>query len=342
MKKLYKEAMLYDKLDGNKCRCNICEKRCVIQQGRSGYCKTRYNDGGKLYSVIYGRVASQAISPIEKKPMYHFYPGSLWLSTGSVGCNFYCPGCQNFDLTFVDVMKEINNYPFISPEKSVKIALREGCKGISWTYNEPALWFEYTLETAKLAKKAGLLTNYVTNGYMTEEALYMIAPCLDSFRVDIKGFSKKFYREICHVDDFTPVLSRVTEAKKYGIHVEIITNVIPSYSDDDEQLEHIASWIADNAGRDTPWHVTRFYPHLKLSRLSPTPVKTLEKARQIGLNNGLHYVYLGNVPGHAGENTCCHACGKLLIERYGMQVCKNLVRENKCPYCGNEIPGRFS
>lgn len=335
-------AALYEKVSEEKVRCNICQRRCVINEGARGFCRTRINQNGKLYSLIYGRVASWAVSPIEKKPMYHFYPGSYWLSLGSLGCNFRCLGCQNWEIAHSLVDNINRDTQFIPPEEAVEIAKNYGAIGISWTYNEPTLWFEYTLDSAKLAKEKGLLTNYVTNGYITEEALDIIGPYLDSFRVDIKGFSNSFYKEICNISDFTGILNVTKRAKeKWNMHVEIVTNIIPGYNDNETQLELIANWIYKELGKDTPWHVTRFVPYLKLSHLELTPIATLEKAREIGLKAGLRYVYIGNLFGHPGENTYCYQCGGSIIERKGLTVFRMRMKNNSCGYCGAEIAGKF-
>lgn len=337
-----KEALLYTKLKDKKVQCNICQRRCVISFEERGYCLTRLNKDGKLYSLVYSEVSSWAISPIEKKPLFHFYPGSEWLSLGTLGCNFRCPGCQNWNIAHDEVKLDQKKTETITPEKSVALARSYNCKGISWTYNEPTVWFEYTLDGAKLAKKKSLYTNYVTNGYITPEALDMIAPYLDAFRVDIKGFSRKFYKKICHIDEFKGILETTIRAKeKWGMWVEIITNVIPGYSDDEDQLKNIALWIKNNLGEDTPWHLTRFIPHLELSDLPATPVSTLEKARDIGFKQGLLYVYLGNVLGHPAENTYCHRCKRLLIERKGLYITDYKIENGNCKFCGMEIPGRF-
>jgi pyruvate formate lyase activating enzyme len=231
---------------------------------------------------------------------------------------------------------------YISPEESVARAKAEGCIGISWTFNEPTLWFEYTLDSAKCARSRGLFTNYVTNGYMTEEALDTIAPFLDVYRVDIKGFSEKTYQRIGHIRDYGKILETTRKAKEHGMHVEVVTNIIPGFNDSEKELNGIASWIKNAIGPETPWHVTRFYPHLELSHLPPTSVDILEKALSIGKNEGLWYVYVGNVPGHPRENTYCHCCGELLIERYIFDVITNKIRGGKCFHCGCTIPGRFS
>lgn len=335
-----KEAYLYDRLDAGKIMCLTCQRRCVISEGKVGWCRTRTNEGGKLFSLIYGEVSSLSINPIEKKPVFHFYPGSRWLSLGSVGCNFRCPGCQNWDIAH---WKEGPMYTeYLSPEELVSKTKATGSLGISWTFNEPALWFEYTLDGAKLAKAQGLYTNYVTNGFITGDAFDMIAPYLDVYRVDLKGFSERTYQKTGHIENFKGILEIAKKAKGYGMHVEVVTNIIPGFNDDEIELRGIASWIRNSLGPEVPWHVTRFYPHLKLSHLSPTPIPELERAWLIGKEEGLWYVYLGNVPGHKRENTYCHVCGEILIERYVFDIVRNKIKDSRCPKCNTLIPGRFS
>lgn len=217
-----------------------------------------------------------------------------------------------------------------------------GCIGISFTFNEPTLWFEYTVDAAKLSKAQGLYTNYVTNGFMTEEAFDMIAPFLDVYRVDIKGFAEETYTSIGHTKEFKGILKVTEKAKEYGMHVEVVTNVIPGFNDTETELQRIGSWIKNSLGPEVPWHVTRFYPHLELRHISPTSVSELERAWSIGKKEGLWYVYLGNVPGHRGENTYCHICGELLIERYGFDIIKNRMVGGRCLKCNTMIPGRFA
>ncbi|KPJ68256.1 hypothetical protein AMJ44_06825 [candidate division WOR-1 bacterium DG_54_3] len=336
------EAILYEKLSNSRVQCHICQRRCVIKDKERGHCRTRINHQGKLHTLIYGLVSTMMISPIEKKPVYHFYPGSAWLSLGSLGCNFRCPGCQNWDIAHSDVKKEINNLRFISPEELIQLAKKNGCLGISWTYNEPTLWFEYTLEGAKLAKRNNLYTNYVTNGFITPEALDLIGPYLDIFRVDLKGFSKDSYKNIANVDDFSEILEVIQRAKKkWKMHVEIVTNIIPGMNDKEEDLKQMASWIGEELGKDTPWHVTRFFPHLKLSHLEPTPISNLEKTREMALRLGLNYVYLGNIWGRKGENTSCPHCGETLIVREGLETKKIQLKNGNCPFCSHPIAGRF-
>ncbi len=334
-----KEALLYQRHEGGAVTCLACQRRCAIAEGETGWCRTRVNEGGSLFSLIYGEVSSLSVNPIEKKPVFHFLPGTSWLSMGSVGCNFRCPGCQNWEIA------HWKNGPmftkFIAPENTVAMAEGNGCAGISWTFNEPSIWFEYTLDAAKIAKQKGLFTNYVTNGTLTEEAFAVLAPFLDVYRVDIKGFSKKTYRTLGHLEEFSGILEVAVKAKESGIHVEVVTNVIPGINDSDGELSDIAAWIRSALGPGTPWHVTRYHPQFKLQDVPPTSVARLESAREIGRKTGLWYVYLGNVPGHQWENTFCHRCGTLLVERYIFDVVGNRIENGKCPQCGTVIPGRF-
>jgi pyruvate formate lyase activating enzyme len=282
------------------------------------------------------------ISPIEKKPLFHYYPGSKWLSLGSLGCNFKCPGCQNWGIAHARPDEGERTVRSILPGEVLQLAKDNDCMGISWTYNEPTLWFEYTLHCAKCAKEGGLKTNYVTNGFITAEALDLIGPHLDSFRVDIKGFSRESYRRIAHLDRFEGILEVTVRAqRKWGMHVEVITNLIPGYNDDIQQLKNIAAWIRDHLGKSTPWHVTRFVPHLDLSHVPSTSVRRLEMAREVGLKEGLNYVYLGNVHGHPAENTYCPHCGNLLIRRDGFTVVRNDLVDCGCGHCGSPISGAF-
>jgi pyruvate formate lyase activating enzyme len=338
---MYK-ALLFKSLEDHKVQCHVCQRRCMISPGKSGFCKTRKNENGDLYSLIYGRVSSIRVSPIEIKPLFHYYPGTKWLSLGSLGCNLRCPGCQNWEIAHADVDKEIFSTRYISPERLIRFALEGGCKGISWTYNEPTLWLEYALDSAKIAKQHGLLTNFVTNGYITPEALDLVGPYLDAYRVDLKGFSNQAYGRLTPAVEFEGILEIIKRAKdKWGMHIEIITNLIPDINDDDNELRKMAGWICKELGSDTPWHVTRFIPHLKLSELLPTSVSKLEKARQIGMAQGLKYVYLGNVPGHPSENTYCPACDRLLIKRLNYQILEYQMTGNRCRFCEEIIAGYF-
>ena len=335
-------SLLFKQLEDKAVQCHICQRRCTIAPGEKGFCKTRKNINGELYSLSYARVSLMRVSPIEIKPLFHFYPGSKWLSLGSLGCNFLCPGCQNWQISHADIDKEIAFTEYISPEKVVQLAIKDNCKGISWTYNEPTLSLEYTLDTAKLAKEQGLLTNYVTNGSITPEAMNLLGPLLDAYRVDIKGFSARTYKKIANIQNFRVILKNIQAAKyTWGMHVEIITNLTPGFNDSEAELHTMAQWISDQMGPETPWHITRFVPHFQLSHCDYTSIPALEQARQIGMDKGLKYVYLGNVPGHLAENTYCPQCGKLLIERRNYQILKYNLKGNECKFCNQTIAGYF-
>lgn len=334
-----REAILYTKLKDERVRCHLCLRRCHIEDGKRGFCRTRKNEGGVLHPLTYGRVSAQHVAPIEIKPFFHFFPGSRAFSLGSIGCNFRCPGCQNWEIAHSTVEKIDAETVYMAPETAVSKAEHLDCQGLSWTYNEPTLWWEYVLDGAKLAKGRGLYTTLVTNGYFTPRALDLIAPFMDAIRIDVKGFTQDSYRRLADIGDFSRILRNARRAKKrWNVHVEIITNIIPGLNDDGEQLRAIARWIYEELGKDTPWHVTRFYPHREWREFSRTPISTLEEARQIGLDAGIRFVYLGNVPGHGGENTMCPACGTLLIERYNSSVLNHRLKDGKCARCGDPIP----
>lgn len=338
-----KKAILFDTLQNKKVRCNICGHRCLILQDRRGFCGVRVNKGGILYSLAYGKVLSYNANPIEMKPLFHYQPGSLCFSLGTAGCNFRCPGCQNWELSHRKIEDTTAVCTDISPEDSVKMSFKNECQGISWTFNEPTVWFEYTLDGAKKAKRQGLYTVYVSNGYISPEALEMISPYLDAFRVDLKGFSEDTYKKISGVKAFAGVLNSMKIArKKYKMHVECVTNIISGMNDNERELNEMADWIKRELGPETPWHVTRFYPSFKLQNIPCTPLVKLERIRTIGLQAGLRYVYLGNVTGHPWENTYCYQCDALLIERRGFTISQFNIREGKCPKCNIDIYGVFS
>lgn len=348
-----KEALFYEKLDGGKVKCTLCPHYCVLVDGKVGFCGVRKNNEGVLETLIYGKVSSMAADPIEKKPLYNFKPATLVFSMGTLGCNMHCGHCQNWEISHVilaqafdsEKMFAISNErqtEYVSPEDAVQMALDNDCEGMAWTYNEPTIWFEYTLDCAKIAKQKGLYTVYVTNGYINPEPLDMIAPYLDAYRVDLKGFTNDFYKKVAKVPSFEPVLeSSIRAKKKWGMHVEIVTNIIPTLNDDEKQLTDIAVWIKENLGKETPWHVTKFTPCLEYKDLSTTPEETLEIAHDIGKKAGLEYVYIGNVYGHQYENTYCPNCASLIIERQGFEVVNMDIESGKCPYCLRELSIRL-
>lgn len=282
------------------------------------------------------------MDPIEKKPLYHFYPGTKILSMGTRGCNFRCPGCQNWEISHDSPDEFGKNMERIGPAESARLAGRLGCQGIGWTYNDPTIWLEHTLESMQEAKRLGLYSCYMTNGYATPEHMEMIGPYLTSWRVDIKGFSRESYKKISAFAKFDPVLEMTRLAlHTYGMWVECVTNVTPTINDGEDIAHGIAGWIRDQLGPMTPWHVTRFHPYLDLSHLPSTPIRTLERFVEIGREEGLKYVYIGNVPGHPWEDTYCHSCGARVIQRRHFAVAQASLADGKCPKCGTAIPGRF-
>lgn len=335
-----REAMLYERLKENKVKCNLCSHRCVIVPTKRGICGVRENREGVLYSSVYGKSIATHIDPIEKKPFFHFYPGSSAFSIATVGCNFRCLHCQNADIS--QAPRELGQIAGeeLSPEKIVTLAKHHNCKSISYTYTEPTVFFEYAYETAKLAHQEGIGNNFVTNGYMTQEALRTIQPYLNAANVDLKAFTEEHYRQVCGAR-LGPVLDTLRLMKQLGIWVEVTTLVLPTLNDSEEELRQIAEFIL-SLGAETPWHVTAFYPTYKMTHLPRTPASSLHKARGIGQQVGLRYIYSGNIPGDEGENTYCYNCGKLLIGRYGYQISENHIEDSKCAYCGVNIDGVWS
>ena len=335
-----REEFLYDKLDGERVKCGVCQRRCNIPSGRAGYCMTKLNISGKLYTTIYGVISSAAADPIEKKPVFHYKPGSTAYSIGSLGCNFRCVFCQNWQISFAD---GVNQSEFcqrqVTPERLIEAVRRSNSAGIAWTYNEPSIWLSYALDGAKLAKAEGLYTVYVTNGYATPEGLDAIGPYLDVYRVDIKSLSDDFYRKLIRIPSVSGILEVAKRAKdKWNMHVECVTNVIPGWNDSKDHLRQLADWIAANLGESTPWHVTRFFPYAQMSDTPPTPPETLDMARQIGRDAGLRFVYLGNIETETGQNTYCPTCGRLMVERsnYTTRILA-ITPDGKCSHDGTDL-----
>jgi len=337
-----REAMLYEKLPGSRVRCGTCQWRCNISPSRFGFCRMYQNVDGAIQSLGYAHVSSMAADPIEKKPLFHFFPGTRAFSVGGWGCNFQCQGCQNWQISSVRDEDRWYGTREILPAQLVELAQRYDCQGIAWTYNEPGVWFEYTVDGARLAREEGLYTVYVTNGYLTPEALDLIGPYLDAWRVDVKGFTDSFYRQMARIPHWRGILEVAERARtKWNMHVEVVTNVTPTLNDDDEQLKGIARWIHGSLGELTPWHVTRFHPQHQMTDLPSTPIATLEHAYDIGRAAGLRFVYLGNVPGHDSENTVCYSCGKLVVARSGYQTEIVSLKGSRCGCCGAELGFRM-
>lgn len=332
-----KEAYLYEKLADGKVQCHLCHHRCFIKDGDVGICQVRRNEGGTLYSLVYGLTIAKNIDPIEKKPLFHFYPGSDCLSIATVGCNFQCPWCQNWQISQMvrDHGKIVGEY--FPPEEVVKTAKRYNCRSISYTYTEPTIYFEYAYDTARLAMEEGIYNNFVSNGYMTPEAVEMIKPYLQAINVDLKAFSKEVYKKFPRAN-LEKVLETIRTLHSAGIWVEITTLIVPGLNDDFEQLSALAEFIVQ-VDKAIPWHVTRYHPDYRYSSSPPTPIATLRRAREIGMEKGLRYVYTGNVPGEEGENTYCYNCGNLLIQRWGFSISKKNIKDGKCTKCGTRIDG---
>lgn len=318
---------------GERLRCLTCERRCEIAPGGLGWCRTRGHREGGLVTFIYGAVSSLSANPIEKKPLYHFYPGSVALTSGSWSCNFACPWCQNWEIS----KARPRPTRFLSPERFVQEAVNLGCRGTSISFNEPTLSLEWSLEVFRLARERGLYNTCVTNGYMTPQALALLVEAgLDAMNVDVKGDAQAV-RRYCGAD-VEKVWRNCSLARQAGLWLEITTLVIPGVNDADRVLRRIAGRITAELGSDVPWHLSGYYPAYHFTA-PPTPLRTLEQAWQLGQDAGLEFVYLGNVPGHRLENTACPDCGVLLIERWGLQVIRRRLEQGCCPDCGRAIPG---
>ena len=334
---MLKEAMLYEKLGDGKAHCYLCSHHCKISPGKFGICGVRQNKDGKLYTLVYGDVIASHIDPIEKKPLYHFFPGSFSYSIATIGCNFKCSFCQNWQISQVSKRDNSISGDNVKPEDIVAQAKRNGSKSISYTYTEPTIFFEYAYDVARFAKKEGIYNNFVTNGYMTKEALEAIKPYLDAANIDLKAFSEDFYTRFCKAH-LEPVLDSIRLMKKMGMWVEITTLLIPGHNDSDTQLKAIAEFIA-SIDKGMPWHISKFHPDYKYLNAQPTPIEALKIAKKIGMDAGLRYIYLGNVL--EGNDTYCYNCKSVLVKRIVFDVVQNNIKDGKCPKCGAEIDGIF-
>lgn len=332
-----KTAMFQQVEAEKKVRCGLCSHRCLIQEGRRGICGVRENRDGVLYTLVYDKLIARNIDPIEKKPLFHFLPSSLSYSIATPGCNFRCLHCQNADISQLprDTGGTIVGEA-VSPGQIVAAAKAARCASISYTYTEPTIYFELAYDTARLASEAGLKNVFVTNGYITPEALKEIRPYLHAANIDLKGFTEDFYRRVCGAR-LEPVLDSIKLYRELGIWIEITTLVIPGLNDSDDELKSIAEFVR-SLGDDVPWHVTRFHPTYRLTDRPRTPLETLDRAMELGFEAGLKYVYEGNIPGE-GEDTSCPSCRKVLVRRTGFFVEQNIIKDGKCPYCSTSISG---
>jgi pyruvate formate lyase activating enzyme len=328
------EARQYTKLENNAVKCSLCNHRCTINDGKHGICGVRVNEHGTLAAMTYGKISAEAVDPIEKKPLFHYLPGTLSYSLGSVGCNFHCEHCQNWHISRAELDKAMLRS--LEPGEGVRRAIASGSASISWTYNEPTIWHEYPLDMGTLARAKGLGTVYVTNGYITEEALRELRPMLGAFRVDLKAFTDDFYKKICGAK-LQPVLDSTQLAKELGMHVETVTLVIPGLNDSMEEQEKLIRWVIEHLGPDTPMHFSAFHPDYQMLDRGATPVATLEKIYRKAKELGLRFPYVGNIRNNSYENTYCPNCNTMLIERQGFSSRFAALDGTQCTNCGEKI-----
>ncbi|NQT32412.1 MAG: AmmeMemoRadiSam system radical SAM enzyme [Candidatus Omnitrophica bacterium] len=331
-----RKAMLWKNLEDNKVLCELCAHQCKIPEDGFGFCGMRQNLKGELYTYAYGRVIANHVDPIEKKPFYHFLPGTHAYSIATIGCNFHCSFCQNWTISQISARDGDVGGAKLLPDQIVDEALRNNCKSISYTYTEPTIFFEYAHETSRLAKEKGLYNTFVTNGFMTEKAIKEISPYLDAANVDLKFFSEESYQKVCK-GKLQPVLDSIVNMKKEGIWVEVTTLIIPGENDSEKEIRDIARFIA-GVGKEIPWHISRFHPDYKYTKADFTPIAALEKALSIGKEEGLKYIYIGNI--YTTEETVCPGCGSVLIERSGFKISPPKgFSGGKCTSCGTIIEG---
>ncbi|UCF43275.1 MAG: AmmeMemoRadiSam system radical SAM enzyme [Planctomycetota bacterium] len=317
-------------------QCELCPKLCLIESGQSGECRVRVNIDGVLRTVVYGHPCSVHVDPMEKKPLFHFLPGTDIVSIATVGCNLHCRNCQNWEISQAN--PEDSPAHILSPERLVDLTIKQNCPSLAYTYTDPIVFYEYTYDTAKLARGAGIRNVLVTAGYINEEPWKRLLEYVDAANIDLKGMTEDFYREVCS-GTLKPVQDALVAAKARGILVEVTNLIIPTLNDEPEQIRELCRWVKSNLGGETPLHFSRFFPRYKMRHLPATSPRTLDTAREIAMSEGLDYVYIGNIQSKAGQNTCCPACKRLLIERSGYTILQNRLKEGSCPDCGREIYG---
>ena len=331
-----KEALYYEKLEGKAVQCGLCPRKCVLAEGRRGFCGVRKNRDGVLYSLVYAKPVAVHIDPIEKKPLFHFLPGTTAFSIATAGCNLRCKFCQNWEIS--QRLPEELRYVYAEPEEVIAQIEASGCPTIAYTYTEPTIFYEYMLETAKAARRKGIKNIMHSAGYINEEPLRQLAKYLDAANIDLKGFSDDYYARMSE-GTLEPVLRTLKILREEGVHLEITNLVISGYNDDPEIIGKMCLWIKENLGADTPLHFSRAFPVHKLTSINPTPVETLNKARQIALDRGLKYVYIGNLGGNPAENTYCPRCNGIVVKRVGYTILSNDLTGGKCKFCGESIAG---
>ena len=333
------EAMFYKKEHDSTVQCLLCSRECVISNGKRGFCRNRENQKGKLYSIVYGKPSVVDIGPIEKAPLYHFAPGHFRLCITCTSCNLRCKYCQNWHLSQKS-FEELDHH-FYSPSQIVQQAKKQGLNSVSFTYTEPTVYYEYIYDISSLAKEVGMMTSIVSNGYINREPLLKLLKVLDAVKIDLKGFSEEFYKEVCSAS-LKPVIESLKTVKTSNVWLEIVNLVVPTLNDDPKMIDEMCRWVKENLDLDTPLHFTRFSPNYKLTHFSPTPISTLESAYDIAKKNGLRYVYIGNVPGHIHNSTFCPSCNRKIIHRTHFDILEMNVVGGKCKYCNEKIPGIWS
>ena len=319
-----------------KVQCELCPKMCIIGPGQSGECRVRINIDGVLRTVVYGYPCSIHIDPIEKKPFFHFLPGTMTFSLATVGCNLHCRNCQNWEISQAN--PEDSEAVFCPPDKLVELTRNYNCSSLSYTYTDPVVYYEYTYDSAKLARAANIRNTLITAGYINQEPWKKLLQYVDAARIDLKSISDDFYRRICS-GTLKPVLDSLVETRASNVHLEVINLVIPTLNDKPDEIRRLACWVKANLGREVPLHFSGFYPQYKMQNLPVTSLRTLEMARQIAISEGLDYVYIGNVSSETGENTYCPGCKRLLIERKGFTLLQYRLKDGRCPDCSREIYG---
>jgi len=333
------EARHYRKLSQRKVECHLCFRGCEIPEGKRGFCRNRENIKGTLYSIVYAKPAALQIDPIEKEPSFHMIPGSHIFCTATASCNNRCKFCHNWHLS----QRSLEEIPHanLKPEEVVRMAMKEGCETVSFTYSEPTVFYEYMFDIVKIAKKSGLKTLVHTNGSISTDPLLDLLKYMDAVTVDLKAFTEKFYGEVSS-SELEPVLHTLKTVRSYRRHLEIVNLMIPTLNDDPKDIREMCTWIKTHLGKDVPIHFNRFFPNYKLTNLPPTPVETLEKAYRIAKEEGLEYVYIGNTPGHEMNSTFCPRCKKKIISRTHFLVSGKEVKDGKCRFCGYPIVGIWS
>ncbi len=334
----FREAMFYENVDERNVQCLLCPRECVISEGKRGFCRNRENQKGKLYTIVYGKPSVVDIGPIEKAPLYHFAPGHSRLCLTCASCNLRCKYCQNWHLS--QSSPEDQNCYSYTPEETVKQAQTHNLSSISFTYTEPTVYYEYLYDIAVIAKQMGMKTSIVSNGYIHRDPLLKLLTILDAVKIDLKGFSEKYYEEVCSAT-LKPVLESLMNVKKEKVWLEVVNLVVPTLNDDPKMIDEMCRWIKENLGVDTPLHFTRFSPNYKLTHLPPTPISTLESAYEIAKRNGLRYTYIGNVPGHIHNSTFCPSCNKRVIHRIHFDILEMNVINGKCKFCNSIIEGKW-